>query len=119
MNIDIYFIIMVVVGLQVLGDIDGRNLLLLLVGYDFGFRVCFWEMYSWNVESMNFSVLVGDGQWWMLNLLGLKNELFDLQVFLLGGKDIVGVYFVQVVDLECFYKEFSWDKSWVNVKVQR
>ncbi|MGC1507627.1 sulfatase-like hydrolase/transferase [Ketobacter sp. MCCC 1A13808] len=119
MNTDIYPTIMAAAGLQVPGDIDGRNLLPLLAGHDSGPRARSWEMYSWNVESMNFSVLAGDGQWRMSNLLGLKNELFDLQASPSGGKDIAGAHPAQVADLERLYKELSWDKSRVNVKAQR
>lgn len=119
MNTDIYPTLLAAAGLPVPEDIDGLNLLPLLRGQQQISRARSWERYSWNIESMSYSLISGDARWRLSNLLGLKHELFDLETEISGSTNTADRFPTKVPELEKLYQDLSWQKSIVNVVAEQ
>ena len=120
MNTDIFPTVLAVAGGIAPGDLDGENLLSsIATGRPTPRKPRSWEKYIWNVDSMTYSFLSGDGRWRLSNLYGMPPWLYDLQDRPEGDQDIADSELDQRDALMQEFRLAAWQKSLLSVRSER
>ena len=119
MNVDIYPTLMAAAHAQAPQDIDGRNLWpALLNEKTIGGRTRSWEVFSANVNALNFSFLSKSGEWRLASLHGLAPDLFKLSDNPAGEVNVAVQKQDAVAELTSQFWSEHWDKSVLAANAQ-
>ena len=117
MNVDIYPTLLAAAKVPAPPDLDGSNLWpLFLHDNALEQRLRSWEVYVANVNTLNFSLLSGSGDWRLASLQGFSPGLFDLSANPSGENDIAAEQPVVTADLTAAFWREHWRKSLLAVR---
>ena len=116
MNVDIYPTLLAAAKVPAPPDLDGSNLWpLFLHDNALSARSRSWEVYSANVNTLNFSFLPPSGDWRLSSLQGFTPGLFDLSGSASGEEDISSQHPVATATLTSELWREHWRKSLLAV----
>jgi len=116
MNVDIYPTLLAAAKIPAPADLDGQNLWPLFLHSDVGnSRSRSWEVYSANVNTLNFSFLTGSGDWRLASLYGYPPALFNLSESPEGAVDVATKHREIAADLTSGFWREHWRKSLLPV----
>ncbi|MCB1689679.1 MAG: sulfatase-like hydrolase/transferase [Halioglobus sp.] len=116
MNVDIYPTLLAAAKVPAPPDLDGSNLWPLFL-HDNAIppRRRSWEVYSANVNTLNFSYLPESGDWRLASLHGFSPGLFDLLGNPSGEEDVASQHPVAVAEFTAEFWREHWRKSLLAV----
>lgn len=118
MNVDIFPTLLAAAHREAPADLDGVNLWPAMLGeHTVEKRARSWEIYSPNVNSVNFSQLSTSGEWRLTSLQGsgIPPGLYHLATNGSGEEDVAAVHEDVVENLTSEFWQDHWEKSLIPV----
>lgn len=119
MNVDLYPTLLELTGINDGVGLDGHSLVPVLEQkspVSSGVAGRSWEQYSWNVESLSFSMLSNDARWRLSVMHGIEFGLYDLNADHSGTINVARQYPAVVKALTENYRQAHFAKSLLPVK---